>query len=178
MPSEYTEPGSDPTCPHEVQVLRIPANGSKPEIFTVDTVTDDKCHCENISARTLELEFLLGHIPDLKLFHRSGMTDLDFISLFDRDPSSPSPTGSDGYLETGGAYYIYKCITKTPAKLPANKHLRSIKKGRGYGDAFVLQVLSVDDFDCALKAVFGPMHDLLMSLNEGDDEILKELARW
>lgn len=176
MPSNHS---SKSTFPREVQVLRIPANGSKPEIFTVHTITDDKTDCESIDARTIGLEDELGHTPDLELFHRSEMIDLDYLSLFNRDPSSPGSAGSQRSIGTQ-LYYIYKCVTETPAKLPENKRLKKFKKGRNYGDAFVFKVRYVDDFHGESKAVFGSMHGFLRSFERegGAVQTLKAMAKW
>ena len=173
--SEYS---SDSICPHEVQVLRVPAKSSNLEIFTVDTIIYDRTECKNIDARTINLERILGHTPDLRLFNRSGMIDLGYLCLFDRNSSGTGSSDQQPWRGIDGVYYIYKCVTETPAKLPANRNLKKFDNGRGYGDAFVFKVLSVDKFHGKDKAVFGSMHGLLRHLKEGDKRILERLARW
>ena len=167
------------TYSREVQVLRIPADGTQLEILTVNTVTDDKTECKTIDARTTVLEDRLGHTPDLGYFHERRKIDLEYLSLFDRDPCSPGSATSEPF-KPNDLYYIYKCVTETPAKLPRNKYLKRFKEARAYGDAFVFKVLIVDDFDGKDKADFASMDGFLRSLKRRGRaaKILKAMARW
>ena len=182
MPSKdgsKSEPGADPICPPKVQVLCIPADGSEFKAPLVNTVTDDKTKWKNIDARTVELERLLGHTPDLRQFHIERRIDLNWLSLFDRDPCVPSSAASKPF-KPDDFYYIYKCVTRTPAKLPINKHLDTFKGARAYGDAFIFKVLVAENSDGEDKAGFDSMDCFLKEFGKGGDafEILALMARW
>ena len=178
--SEYSSGStSEYSSPHKVQVLRIPANSSKLEIHKVNTVTLDKTEWKTISARTIELEAVLGHTPDLRHFEESGRIDLRYLHLFDRAPSKPGSTSPRRWYNTDGMYYLYKCITETPSKLPKNKSFGTCGKGRNYGDAFIFKV---DPFDADSDgdAVYDSMDGFVQSLDQGGDavKVLERMAEW
>ena len=143
------------------------------------TVTDDKNEWKNIDARTVKLEHWLGHTPNLQWFHTEGRIDLKYLSLFDRDPCAHGSTASKAF-KPGDLYYIYKCVTETPAKLPVNTHLDRFKEARAYGDAFIFKVIVEDDFDQKDKADFDSMGGFLEDFGKGGSafEILALMARW
>ena len=167
------------TYPRDAQVLRIPASGSKLKILLVDTVTEDKTECKTIDARTTILEDRLGHTPDLYFFHERGMIDLEYLSLFDKEPWVLGSAASK-LFGPNDLYYIYKCVTETPARLPRNSHLEKFEEGRAYGDAFVFKVRYLKEFHGEEKAVFGSMNWFLEDFKQRGDavEMLKEMARW
>ena len=171
--------GSDSTCPQKMEVLRISATYSELEFFTVYTLTDDKTEWKHIDARTVELERWLGHTPNLQWWHRERRIDLNYLSLFDRDPCAPGSAASES-SEPDESYYIYKCDTETPTELPRNTLLEKLGGRPAYGDAFVFKVRYRKDFHGERKAVFDSMDGFLEDFEERGDafQMLASMARW
>ena len=170
MPSKHS---SKSTYPREVQVLRMTADASPCKLTTVDTITYDNSDCDTVGDESLRLEAILGHTPILKEFRKT--TNLGYLSLFNKDPSLGSAC-----KEGRGKYYVYKCVTETPFKLPENKSFGDCAKGRNYGDAFIFKVKYVGDFDGMSMAVFDSMEGFLRSLERRGSAIqtLEAMARW
>ena len=170
MPSKHS---SKLTCPRKVQVLRINADASTCKLTTVDTLMHRNGDSDTVADEKSGLETSLGHIPNLKRFE--GTTNLDHLCLFNRDLSLGSTC-----KEGRGKYYIYKCITETPSKLPENKSFGTLGKGRNYGDAFVFKVEYVRDFDGMPMALFDSMEGFYRNLQRGGSAVktLEAMAEW
>ena len=160
----------------EVQVLRIPADGSAPYVKTVRAGPYNYRDCKASTATTEKMEFNLGCVPDLKGF--GEYFDLRYRNLFDRnlDVNNPDPS------HCGGTYYIYKCIDGAEAKLPRNRYFRDLKDVRVYGDAFVFKVEWVDEpIDGLYQPIFGEMVSFERNLKHHrgfERGKLDEMAVW
>lgn len=169
------QPYESPRDP-EVQVLRIPADGSAPCVRTVRAGTYNYKDSKAITATTEKLESDLGCVPDLRQF--GNYFNLRYRDLFDRnlDVNNPDPS------HCGGRYYIYKCIDGAKAKLPEINNFRDLKDARVYGDAFVFKVEWVDEsIDGLNQPFFGKMVSFERNLKHHEDferEMLDRMAVW
>lgn len=160
----------------EVQVLRIPADGSAPYVVTVRAGPYNYRDCEAITATTEKLESGLGCVPDLKIFGK--YFNSRYHGLFNRnlDVNNPDPS----YCV--GPYYIYKCIDGAEAKLPRNRYFPDLKDVRVYGDAFVFKVDWVGEpIDGLYQPIFGEMVSFKRNLKHDrgfERGKLDEMAVW
>lgn len=176
----YAEKFAAELPPREVEVLRIPADGSDLKIYTLDTIELEDSNSRTVDAHTQGLERQLGHVPDLERFSHS--INLDHRCLFNREIAHGGKR-----TEWDGEYHLYKNIGTTGARLPENEYFKKFGDKRVFGDAFVFRVTEIREFDSGSKACFGDMQPFAHKLLDQHyrphtpsdlGDLVRNMAKW
>ena len=153
-----------------VEVLRIPADGSDPEVYQVRSVSYENINRNFWVNETKDIEKFLKLVPDLRGF--KDVINLKYRCLFDREPSGRFPP-----KKWHGRYFIYKCTSKK-VELPQNRSYTT--HSNVYGDAFVFKLNEIWSRDENGAAVFGNMEDFRVSIEARTVayRMLKEMLKW
>ena len=156
-----------------IEVFRIPADGSPPQLIKV-------YNCRyNVPAIDTESQFLeervLGHVPDLGAY--SNSFDLKNRMLFNETRNDSAPPSDQSAL----GHWIYKRIEGEEWEWNKN-FCKKCKHTRVYGDAFIFSPCSTIEIKGEKVSDFDDMRTFKKSYNRYESSwartIVDELGTW